>query len=89
MQRPKRKPVRLRGAAKKKFRRQVYLRAHGKCAGCGLPAPLYDYDGNFNVFTCGHIAHIKSYGAGGGDTMDNVTWKCYQCHIINEHMKGI
>ena len=80
----KQKTVRLKGKAKTKFRRKVAWRAFGFCEECNGNAPIF-VDGVFDVFTCGHVSHIKSYGAGGGDTMDNVKWKCYQCHIVKEH----
>ena len=85
---PKKKAIRLKGKAYTLFRKAVYERARGMCDECGLPAPLLD-DGRFNVFTCGHVAHIRSRGAGGGDTLDNVKWKCWECHLVLEHTKGL
>lgn len=83
---PKNKPVRLKGKAYTEFRREVYNQANGICSDCGMYAPLVDpISFCFEVFTCGHVSHIKSRGAGGGDTMDNVRWKCYSCHILKEH----
>ena len=73
---PKIKTLRLYGKAKTEFRRKVAERALEFCDVCGWYAPL-KWDG---VFDSGHVAHIKSYGAGGGDTMDNVKWKCPDCH---------
>ena len=81
---PKTKPIRLKGKAKTEFRRAVAERAKYHCEDCGCHAPSLVY-GVFDVFNCGHVAHIKSYGAGGGDTMDNVKWKCNHCHIEKEH----
>jgi len=82
---PKIKPIRLKGAEYQRFRRKVFLRYGGACVSCNKPAPLYDSDGQFNIFSCGHVAHIKSHGAGGGDTLDNARWKCFDCHIGKEH----
>ena len=83
---PKHIPVRLKGKAKSEFRRAVAERANFKCEDCGRYVPSLIY-GVFCVFNCGHVAHIKSYGVGGGDTMENVKWKCYSCHILKEHWK--
>ena len=78
------KPVRLKGVAKVKFRWTVAERANFLCADCGEYAGL-NVGTQFDVLKHGHVAHIKSYGAGGGDTMDNVKWKCHHCHIVKEH----
>ena len=81
---PKQIPIRLKGKAKTEFRRAVAKRANEFCEECGVHAPRL-FQGYFNSMWCGHVAHIKSYGAGGGDTMDNVKWKCNHCHIEKEH----
>ena len=83
---PKIKPIRLKGKAKTEFRKKVFKRAGGMCHDCGNYAPRL-WHGVFNRLWCGHVSHIKSYGAGGGDTMDNVHWKCNECHITNGHLK--
>lgn len=75
---PKNKPIRLTGKKKRKLRQDCYERAGGHCEECDAPAP---WDGG--VMYRGHMAHIKSYGAGGGDTLDNVKWKCATCHVGN------
>lgn len=74
MERPKKKPIRLKGAAYTKFRKQVHDRAKGVCEVCGMAAPLVG-------FNCGTVSHIKSRGSGGGDTLDNVRWEHWDmCH---------
>ena len=85
---PKHIPLRLKGKAKTEFRRDVAERAGERCEAikpngkvCGVHAPL-KWNG---VFYSGHVCHIKSYGAGGGDTMDNVYYGCPKCHLENEH----
>ena len=83
---PKHIPLRLKGKAKTEFRRKVAARAKYHCEDCGVHVPSLIY-GVFCVFSCGHVAHIKGYGAGGGDTLENVKWKCYSCHILKEHWK--
>ena len=30
----------------------------------------------------GHMAHVKSRGAGGPDTLENVLTKCAHCHLV-------
>lgn len=82
---PKEKPIRLYGKAKQKFREDVCARSMSRCDNCHLFAPLKEGESGFNLYRSGHVAHIKSYGSGGGDTMDNVGWLCYRCHILGEH----
>ena len=82
---PKNKPIRLKGKAYTKFRLEVCEAHHWRCDKCHLFTPPVDRDGVFDVFTCGHVSHIKSRGAGGGDTLDNVGWECYDCHIVKKH----
>ena len=82
---PKNKPVRLKGKKKAEFKARVYKRDGGKCQDpkCDTPDRVLPRSGS--VFEFAHLSHIKSYGAGGGDTMDNVKWKCNHCHIEIEH----
>ena len=77
---PKKKPVRLSGKAYQKFRKQVWKRAYGFCENCGVYVPLLMPEGGFDKYYCGHVSHIKSRGAGGEDTLENVTWECFSCH---------
>jgi len=81
---PKTKPVRLYGKEKQAFRKKVCDIAKSSCEVCGRHAPLL-WGGTFDLYACGHMAHILSYGAGGGDTLENVYWKCHGCHIVKEH----
>lgn len=81
---PKNIIIRLKGKKKTEFRKAVAKRALEFCEVCGGHAPRL-WMGRFNRLWCGHVAHIKSYGAGGGDTMDNVKWKCNHCHILGDH----
>ena len=82
---PKRKRIKLKGKAKTEFRKQVFEKYSGTCQSCGRFAPLYDRDGVFDVFLCGHVSHIKSTGSGGEDIFSNVKWECYNCHINGKH----
>ena len=82
---PKKAPIRLRGKKRSELRKIAYLKAQGICAGCGRFVPLYDCEGNFDLYLCGHMSHKIGIGAGGEDTLEGVEWKCYQCHIVKEH----
>ena len=77
------KPVLFSGKKKTEFRKAVYAREKGVCESCRGVAPLY-VNGNFNVFSCGHVSHIKPRKI-GGDVMGNVRWECYACHIGYKH----
>lgn len=81
---PKQKPLRLKGKARTDFRRQLCNRANARCERCGQWAPLLD-DGVFNKFTCGHVRHKISRGAGGEDTFENCDWWCWDCHNGHDH----
>ena len=80
---PKKKVKLLKGKAYTEFRKKVAERAGEFCEECGVHAPRL-FRGYFNLIWCGHVAHIKPRKK-GGDTMDNVRWLCYHCHIEKEH----
>ena len=82
---PKRPPKRLHGKAYSKLRKEVYETAGGICSRCGAYAPLTDENGQFDVFSCGHVAHRKSRGSGGDDTIENTDWLCPTCHLEGDH----
>jgi len=86
---PKPKTVRLKGKARKELRERVFEKYEGCCVSCGRYVPLYNQYGYFDLWGCGHMAHKKSIGAGGSDTLENCEWKCSQCHLILEHTKGM
>lgn len=84
---PKNPPIRLKGKKLRKLRMEVFFRAGGDkdltvayCEKCGMPAPW-----SGGVFVRGHMSHIKSRGSGGSDIIDNVLWKCPECHLQKEH----
>lgn len=81
---PKTKTVRLNKNQYAELRKQVGKRAGWRCQNCGRFIPL-TFDGVFDIFTCGHVRHIKSRGSGGGDTLENTEYWCYDCHIAGEH----
>ena len=74
---PKKKAIRLKGKEIEKLRRQVAERAKYRCQKCGGPAS----------WEKGHMAHIKSRGSGGSDTLENTQWECFNCHIVEGHLK--
>lgn len=76
---PKPTTTRLKGKDYTAFRKSVYNRASGLCETCQMPAPL-TVEGVFDIFTCGHVSHIKHRGSGGGDTLDNARLECFCCH---------
>ena len=73
------KTIRLKGRAYTEFREAICNRANSCCEKCGKYVPLY-IDGEFIEYYCGHVRHKKSRGAGGGDTMDNAEYWCFDCH---------
>jgi len=79
---PKKKRIALKGKAFSKLREALYDRAKGRCESCCKHAPLLDPDGQFDIFTCGHVSHLKSKGSGGDDSMDNCIWECFSCNCL-------
>jgi hypothetical protein len=87
------KPVRLKGKAMEALRRECFERDGYRCqhlinlrGNMAICAKTVVWERGF--WDSGHMAHIKSRGAGGGDTLDNVVTKCAFCHIVREHSKG-
>ena len=62
--------VRLTGQALADLRRRVFTRDGWACKDCGRPCS----------WATGHLAHIKSRGAGGSDTEENTRLLCGDCH---------
>ena len=88
---PKKKTIRLYGKDRTQFRLKIAKQYHNICQKCGRYAPPY-IGGSYSPFRCGDISHIKSVGAGGSDTEDNVEWLCHSCHMKEhngEFLKGI
>lgn len=81
---PKPGRIRLTGEHLAWLRRACWLRDEGFCRVCRCmtnpDAPAWapnKYD----------MAHIKSRGAGGSDTLENVRTLCHKCHM-REHNAG-
>lgn len=71
---------------KRSIRLEVYRRAQGRCELHNLPdciPGVLPWDGG--VFQRGHLVHLRSRGAGGGWTLDNLRWGCWRCHLIGIH----
>ena len=74
--------VRLTGNALKKLRLECFVRDFGRCNVCGrkvfyearFPGDPLAYD----------MAHVRSRGAGGDDSLENVRTLCHECHMA-EH----
>jgi len=80
---PKPTRVRLSQSHLKVLKQMKWKQAGGLCEECGEWVPLLD-NGVFDVFTCAHLAHIRSRGAGGSDTPENTRILCPKCHM-GEH----
>lgn len=74
------KTVRLKAQAMRELRFEVFRRDGWKCVDCGVPVR---WDG----IGAGHLAHIRSRGAGGSDTLSNTRLLCSACHR-GEHNGG-
>ena len=85
---PKKKRIDLKGKAYTAFRKQVADRAGEWCEepGCKNYAPRL-YSGKFHPIRCGHVAHIR-HGVHGDDVMENVKWKCSDCHAKEHSWKS-
>jgi hypothetical protein len=90
----KRRPGTRRGqpTAQEKMavRLAVYERAQGRCEVRKHPECSGDriLPWGGDLFVIGHLAHIKSKGAGGEFTEENTVWSCWKCHLISGHFMG-
>lgn len=82
---PKKKPIRLEGKDYSNLRKALYDRADGYCETCGNKAPLFDADGQFDIFNCGHVSHIRAKSLGGDDSMENCLYECYGCNCLKRN----
>lgn len=73
------KQIRLKGKDMEGLRRECFKRDNYTCVQCKIPVS----------WATGHMAHIKSHGAGGSDVLENVRTKCRDCHLNKEHSQGI
>jgi 5-methylcytosine-specific restriction endonuclease McrA len=71
--------IRLKGLAMADLRRQCFTRDGWKCVECARPVS----------WATGHMAHIKSRGAGGSDVLENVRTKCAECHHAEHNPKAV
>ena len=71
--------IRLKGEALEGLRQRVFLRDKWTCQDCGVVCS----------WTSGHLAHIKSRGAGGSDTEENTRLLCIDCHDREHRPKAV
>ena len=74
--------VRLKGEALAALRIDCFHRDRFRCVECGRK--VFDDVPNEAPHKA-HMAHVKGRGAGGSDTIENVTTKCGACHLVEEH----
>jgi len=74
--------VRLSGEELTTLRTQCFVRDKFHCRECGRRVSPFSPEWAPNR---AHMAHIEGRGSGGSDELSNVTTKCRECHIVNEH----
>ena len=79
---PKNAAIRLKGDAMLKLRLDMWDRDTGRCCDCGEQVSWFDTGER-----TGEMAHIRSRGANGSDTLENVRLLCRRCHR-NSHNCG-
>ena len=77
--------VRLTGENLKELRRACYDRDQGYCCECFNPVSDNLPEWHPNRY---HMAHLKSRGAGGSDSLDNVRTLCASCHMKEHAGRG-
>jgi 5-methylcytosine-specific restriction endonuclease McrA len=70
--------LRLKGKALDALRVRVFERDGWRCCECF----------RFLSLVTGHLAHIKSRGAGGSDTEENTRLLCWACHHAEHNCGG-
>lgn len=78
--RPKKKRIKKEPAEKREMRRKLSIDSNNRCVTCDRYAPFEDKDGQFDLYKCGHLSHIKTVGSGGDDVEENVLYECFECH---------
>lgn len=82
---PKKIQIKLSLSARSKFKRELYNnRAKGRCESCGRNV-MWSDDGSWDRFTCAHLSHTRSEGAGGDTTKENCKIECWHCHNNIKH----
>lgn len=77
--------VRLTGKALAKLRLQCWMRDFGRCKQCGRKVYFEArFDGDPLAYD---MAHKRSRGAGGDDSLENVETLCHEDHM-ERHQKG-
>jgi 5-methylcytosine-specific restriction endonuclease McrA len=66
------------------LRRDVFLRDNERCVICKTRVIW-----QAGFFDSMHLAHIRSRGAGGSDTPENVRTLCMRCHMLEHNPKSV
>ena len=69
---PKNKAIKLKGKERVLFKMDLLKQQKYRCLKC--PKSI--------ASSFGHLHHIQSRGAGGGDTEDNCVILCWKCHRL-------
>jgi 5-methylcytosine-specific restriction endonuclease McrA len=77
------KTIRLKGKELEALRRACFERDEFRCSECDIPV-IWER----GTFQSGHMAHIKSRGAGGPDELWNVRLLCMKCHTFEHNCGG-
>ena len=88
---PKTKPIRLKGKAMEKLRRDCFERDGYRCQHSGASSDYFMSGIRCNRpinWQDGHMCHRKSRGARGSDTLDNVFTGCAVCHMKQHNAGG-
>ncbi len=83
---PKTAPIRLKGLALHMLRLECVTRDKGRCQECRALVCTSPEVPDWHPLKY-DMAHLKSRGAGGSDTLDNVRTLCHECHM-REHTEG-
>lgn len=73
---------------KAEVRHAVYERAQGRCELRLVPECSKDRilpESGVTPWDHAHACHVKSAGAGGRWTMDNILLGCHACHLVGLH----
>lgn len=82
---PKNVPPRLKGKDMEALRLACFLRDDGKCTDCGrrvaILTPFYKNGERIPPMHMAHLRNKRMYG----DTLENVTTRCQDCHLVGMH----
>lgn len=79
--------VRLHGVEMMLLREKVYSRDDGKCVDCKQGVYFFDWEAPVKELIM-ELSHVRSRGAGGGDTLENCVTRCRECHQKSHNCNG-